>query len=309
MNETVARQAAAQAAIAQRIARLPLWRGAVRPEILPGGLSNQNFIVRDGADSYVVRVVGGDDPAHGIVRAREVAVSRAAHRAGIAPELVHAEPDLLVLRFVAGHTLTADDVRAPAMLERIAALLRRCHSEVAPHLRGPAPCFWVFHALRDYLAGLAEQGWAAERVARLGRIVAALERAVGPVSLALAHNDLMPNNIIDDGERLWLIDWEYGGFGAPLFDLAGLAVNNELDAAACTHLLTAYFGRAPGAALLRRFTAMRIAGELRESLWARVQERTATLDFDYARYAAEHEDRFELAYAVFRGLPGRRAPN
>jgi thiamine kinase-like enzyme len=300
MNETEGRQAAAAPAqIAQRIARLPLWRGAVRPAILPGGLSNRNFIVRDGADSYVVRVVGGDDPAHGIVRAREVAVSRAAHRAGIAPELVHAEPDLLVLRFVEGRTLTADDVSDPAMLERIALLLRRCHCEVAPHLRGPAPCFWVFHALRDYLAGLAEQGWKAERIARLGRIVAALERAVGPVRLALTHNDLMPNNIIDDGERLWLIDWEYGGFGAPLFDLAGLAVNNELDAEACAHLRAAYFGRKPSAALLRRFAAMRIAAELRESLWARVQERSATLDFDYAGYAEKHEARFEAAYATF----------
>src|SRR5471030_735576 len=122
MTETDGIQAVAPAAIAQRIAELPLWRGAVRPEILHGGLSNQNFIVRDGEDSYVVRVVGGDDPRHGIVRAREVAVSRAAHRAGIAPELVHAEPGLLVLRLIAGRTLTAADVAEPAMLRRIAAL-------------------------------------------------------------------------------------------------------------------------------------------------------------------------------------------
>jgi thiamine kinase-like enzyme len=285
----------------RRIACLALWRGKIRAEILPGGLSNRNFVVRDGADGYVVRLVGGDDPAHGIVRAREIAVSRAAHRAGIAPELVHAEPGLLVLRLVAGRTLTAADVAEPAMLRRIAALMLRCHREVAEHLRGPTPCFWVFHALQDYLAALAEHGVPAGRIARLRRIAGELEAAAGPTRLALTHNDLMPGNLIDDGEKLWLIDWEYGGFGAPLFDLATLVVDNALDAVAAAALLEAYFRRAPSAALLRRFAAMRVAAELREALWARVQEIHATLAFDYAGYGAEHEARFELAYAAFRG--------
>src|SRR4030088_1188761 len=126
----------------RRIADLALWRGKIRVELLPGGLSNPNFVVRDGDESYVARLVGGDDPGHGIVRAREIAVSRAAHRAGIAPELAHAEPRLLVLRLIAGRTSTAAEVAEAAMLRRIPALLRRCHSEVAAHLRGPAPCFW-----------------------------------------------------------------------------------------------------------------------------------------------------------------------
>jgi thiamine kinase-like enzyme len=285
----------------RRIAGLALWRGAVRPESLPGGLSNRNFVVRDGDDAYVVRLVGGDDPAHGIVRAREIAVSQAAHRAGIAPELVHAEPGLLVLRLIEGRTLTAAAVGEPAMLRRIAALLRCCHGEVATHLRGPAPCFWVFHALRGYLAALAGDGMPSAAIERLGRIAAALETAVGPTRLALTHNDLMPGNLIDDGTRLWLIDWEYAGFGAPLFDLASLAVDNALDEAAQETLLAAYCRRAPSATLRRRFAAMRIAAALRESLWARVQQRHATLDFDYAFYAEEYEARFETEYAAFCG--------
>jgi thiamine kinase-like enzyme len=285
----------------RRIRGLALWRGPIVPEILPGGLSNRNYVVRDGGDGYVVRLVGGDDPAHGIVRAREVAVSRAAHRAGLAPELVVAEPGLLVFRLVGGRALTAQEVGAPAMLQRIAELLRRCHHEVAGHLRGPAPCFWVFHALRDYLATLAGDGMPAGRVKQLRAIVDDLEAEAGPTTLALTHNDLMPGNIIDDGARLWLIDWEYAGFGAPLFDLASLAVDNALDAAAQEALLAAYFRGPPNAAPRRRFAAMMLAAELREALWARVQESRATLSFDYVGYACEHEARFELAYVAFRG--------
>ena len=50
-----------------------------------------------------------------------------------------------------------------------------------------------------------------------------LEIATGPVELVVGHNDLLAANILDDGDQLWLIDWEYGGFNTPLFDLAGLA--------------------------------------------------------------------------------------
>jgi thiamine kinase-like enzyme len=288
-------------AAVRRIAGLPLWRGKVRPEILPGGLSNRNFVVRDSEAAYVVRLVGGDIPAHGIVRDREVAVSRASHRAGIAPELVLAEPGMLVFRFVDGRALTPAEVGDAAMLPRIAELLRRCHRDVAAHLRGPAPCFWVFHTLRHYLAELAAQGRLGGQIGRLRDTVEALEAVVGPTRLALTHNDLMPGNIIDDGTNLWLIDWEYGGFGAPLFDLASLVVDSGLDETAQVALLAAYFRRPPSAALLRRFAAMILAADLREMLWARVQESHGSLAFDYAAYGDVHERRFERGYAAFPG--------
>ena len=281
---------------ARRVGALPIWRGGVTLEKLPGGLSNRNFLVRDGSERYVARLVGGDVPEHGIVRANEIAVSRAAYRAGIAPELVFAEYDLLVFRFVAGRTLTAEEVRRPAMLDRIAALLRTCHGEVAAHLAGPAPFFWVFHALRDYLARLEAGGRMTGEIARLRRIVGALERRAGPIAPVVTHNDLMPGNLIDDGTRLWLIDWEYGGYGAPLFDLATLAVDNELDRAAQSYVLAAYLGGEPDAALRDRFAALVLAARLRESLWGRVQESHGQVAFDYRGYADDHGAKFAREY-------------
>src|SRR5205814_965390 len=80
----------------------------------------------------------------------EIASSRAAHAAGLAPELVHAEAGALVLRYVEGRTLAPADIRAPSMLPRLIPLLHRCHREIPKHLRGPAPFFWAYHAIRDY---------------------------------------------------------------------------------------------------------------------------------------------------------------
>ena len=85
-------------------------------------------------------------------------------------------------------------------------------------------------------------------VPELPRLLAAaeqLENSVGPIELVFGHNDLLAANLIDDGARLWLVDWEYGGFNSPLFDLGGLASNNELSPEQEDWLLEAYFERRP----------------------------------------------------------------
>ena len=135
-------------------ATLPCWGARVSPVPLAGGLTNDNFIVEDGGKRYVVRV-GGDIPAHNIVRTTEAAASRAAHAAGVSPRVRYAEPDALVIDFVDGRTLTPEDVRAPENLARLVELIRRAHREIPKHFPGPAPLFWVFQVVRDYARVLA----------------------------------------------------------------------------------------------------------------------------------------------------------
>ncbi len=93
-----------QSRSAARVAELSIWSRRVDPQPLAGGLSNHNFRVEDRGRRYVVRV-GDDMPVHGVVRANEVAASRAAHLAGLSPAVVHAEPGILVLDFIDGTDL------------------------------------------------------------------------------------------------------------------------------------------------------------------------------------------------------------
>ena len=123
-----------------------------------------------------------------------------------------------------------------------------------------------------------------------------VERIVGPVDIVLGHNDLLAANFIDDGMRLWLIDWEHAGLSSPLFDLANLSSNNGLSEAQDTWLLENYFERAGDSLLRHRFQAMKCASLLREAVWSMVSELTSTLDFDYAAYGAENMARFEVEY-------------
>jgi thiamine kinase-like enzyme len=279
---------------------LACWSGRVDPEPIGGGISNANFKVVDGGQAFFVRV-GDDFEVHGVLRRFELAASRAAHDAGIAPEVVHAEPGAMVFRFIEGRTLGPEDVRDPATLQRILDLVKRTHHDIPKHYRGPAPIFWVFQVLRDYAARLAEENHRLkEHLPRLMRIAEDLERAVGPIEIVFGHNDLLAANLLDDGRRLWLLDWEYGAFDSPLFDLGGLASNNELSPDQEERLLELYFERPASEDLRRRYAAMKCASLLREAMWSMVSEHHLAVDFDYVAYTTENLARFERAHAGLR---------
>src|SRR5215468_5146350 len=126
-----------------RAAALSCWSGSVTPEPLTGGITNANFVVADRGRRHFVRI-GDDITVHGILRFHELAASRAAAAAGLSPAVLHHEPGAVVFEYIEGKTYTAGDVRQPAALRRILPLLRRCHSEMPTHFRGPALIFWVF---------------------------------------------------------------------------------------------------------------------------------------------------------------------
>lgn len=263
------------------IAALPIWHGPVALAPLHGGLSNVSFVATDRSGRYVVRLTR-DFPFHGVYRDREVGIARAAHAAGFAPEVVHAAPGLMVSRFLEARALTAEDVRAD--IERIAALLRRFHAEMPTHTPAVDYAFDVFDVIRSYLrqlAGHADPTRLAQW-ARLNDALAAEHQAAQPV---FAHHDLLPGNLLDDGRRLWLIDFEYAGIGSPLFDLANLSSHAGFSTALSDDLLTAYFGRRD-AVPHRAHRAMEAASLLREALWSLVSDiHIREREVDYVGYA------------------------
>jgi thiamine kinase-like enzyme len=287
-----------------RIRALPCWDGPIMLEPLKGGLSNVSFrITEEGGRRAVVRI-GTDFPFHHVARSREAATSRAAHAAGLSPRVIHDEPGILVLEFIDGRTYGEADVRDNVVA--CANLLKRCHRDLARHIRGPAQIFWVFHVLRDYAATLIEAGHR-NRPLLAGWMKAAerLEAAQVPLPIVFGHHDLLPTNFLDDGARLWLIDWEYGGFGTAMFDLANIAANASFGRAEEEALLATYFESAPDPALRRSFEAMKAASALREAMWGMVSE--LYLDspgVDYVAHGDEFIGRFDRLITAFeRGAP------
>ena len=282
------------------IRALPLWRGPIDIAPLLGGITNKNYIVADGDRRVVVRL-GGDIPVHGVMRFNELAASMAAGAAGVSPKVLCAAPMAMALEYISGRTYDAEDVRQNR--GRCVDLVKRLHRELARQLRGPTLAFNVFHVIRDYAHTLVEdQSRIAPQLPRLLSASESLERAVGPIDLVFGHNDLLAANFIDDGRRLWVVDWDYAGWSSPLFDLGGLSSNNGFDAADDDAMLEQYFETAPTDALRRRFKAMLCASLLRETLWSLVSESRSEIDFDYVAYSDQNMSRFEDALAAFRQM-------
>jgi thiamine kinase-like enzyme len=281
---------------ASHIAALPCWSGKVDPQPLAGGMTNRNYVVNDRAQRFVVRL-GDDIPLHGILRFNERAASRAAYAADVSPQVFYADRGVMVLQYIEGKTYTAADIRDPNNFPRVIDLLQRTHRNIAQYLEGPVLIFWVFHILRGYFANLRQSQ--SPRLALLASLVpraAKLEAAVGDMPLVFSHNDLLAANFLDDGKRLWLIDWDYAGYNSPLFDLGGLASNNEFDTSLTEILLQQYFGRLDNEQLIC-FHAMKCASLLRETMWSIMSEIYSTIDFDYVSYTDVNLKRFESAYA------------
>ncbi|MGD1879845.1 MAG: phosphotransferase [Kiloniellaceae bacterium] len=284
----------------EKVKALGLWHGPIDPQPLSGGITNVNFLVEDAGRKLVVRV-GDDIPIQQVMRFTELAARRAAAAAGISPTVVHHEPGVLVIDYIAGRTLAAEDLQQRATLEKALPLVAKVHRELPKFLRGPALAFWVFHVIRDYGWTLKEGNSPhAVLLPALLALAQTLEEAVGPVEMVFGHNDLLPANFLDDGERLWLIDWDYAGFNSPLFDLGGLASNNQLSAEQEGWMLETYFERPLDDALRRRYQAMKCASLLRETLWSMVSEIHSDIDFDYAAYTAENLARFQAAVKDFQ---------
>jgi thiamine kinase-like enzyme len=266
-----------------------VWPGEqVSIEPLGGGITNRNFKVGAGGQEFVLRIGGTDTELLGIDRTAEHAASRIAAELGLGPEVVaFIEPEgYLVTRFVDGEVGKVD-------VERVGAALRLLHG--GPALPGR---FDSFRVVETYRVTAREHGLAVPSAYEAAKELAdRIEHRRSGAPLRPCHNDLLNANFIDDGVRLWLVDWEYAGMGDPFFDLGNFAVNHELTEEGENALLAAY-GSDEGDALV----LMRFMSDFREAMWGIVQLAISELDFDFAAYAEEHFERLARTAAEPRFL-------
>ena len=286
------------------IHNLPCWQGDITISPLHGGLSNENFLVVDDAGKHVVRF-GDDYPFHHVHRERERMTARAAHEAGFAPALEFAQPGVMVSQFLGAKTYGPEDVRAN--IGRVAALMRGFHTTMPFHVTGAGFIFWVFHVIRDYARTL--EAGNSRKVADLPGYLALaeeMEKAQVPLPIVFGHNDLLPANLLDTGDRLWLIDFEYAGFSTAMFDLAGLSSNAGFSTAESEALLEAYFDVQPSPELKRSLAAMQCASLLREAMWSMVSElHLDTPGVDFVAYSEENLERLAAALDTYRSTYGQ----
>jgi thiamine kinase-like enzyme len=281
--------------IVDRVTEISGWPSAV--EDLPGGLTNRNLKVTTPRGPIVVRVSDGATPLLSIDRDREHINSVAAAEAGVGAPVLDYRPGrgLIVFGFIEGRTCAASDLHDVPTLRRVARACRRLHE--GPRFDGS---FDMFEVQARYLDIVREHGFRLpdrylEFRPAVERVRAALDvRAEGT---APCHNDLLPENFIDDGTKIWIIDYEYSGNNDPCFELGNIWSEADLPLEHLTVLVEEYYGRAyrHKVARARLFGLMAKYGW---TLWASIQDAVSTIDFDfwswgmekYTRAVAEFDD-------------------
>jgi len=246
--------------------------------------------------TFVARCNRSDTTLLGIDREAESFNTRAAELSGVGAPFVEFRPDLgiLVIGYIDGRTYTNADLRTPGTLARVADACRTLHT--GPRFQGD---FDMFTRREFYVRTCQEGGFRipdtytayADDFARIGKAL-----AQHPVPTAPCNNDLLAGNFVDDGDKLWLIDYEYSGNNDPFFELGNTWTECELDEEHLDELVTAYVGH-ESPALRARARLWAIASRYGWSLWGFIQAATLEDDFDFYGWGQE---RFDNAVADFR---------
>jgi thiamine kinase-like enzyme len=268
--------------------RVELLRDRTNLSELSGGLTNRNLKVETPHGNYVARISSNESDLLAIDRKSEYENSKLAADASIGARVYEYLPNdgLLVIAFLPGRTYTARDVAAN--LSRVAESCRTLHN-AKPFVRD----FDMFKVQSGYLKIVEERGFRVpDKYHEFAEYKDLLLRAFTSTDTGKVpcNNDLLPANFIDDGTKIWLIDYEYSGNNDPCFELGNIWSEAGMSIQQLQELVSAYYGvdRPDKFARAWLFSVLAKYGW---TLWASIQDGISELDFDFWAWGmAKYDD-------------------
>ena len=273
--------------IEDAVGKIEDWRGkSISIQPLSGGLTNSNYRVEVEGTPYFVRVPGESTELLAIDRENEYYNTKAAAEAGVAPKVLYYLPEfcVMVLEFLDGQTMSKDALSVPGMPTRMAQVIKKLH-DGSRFLTD----FNMFRLTDYYLDVCRERtipipdGYL-ERMPTVERIEKAM--SVHPFQTVPCNNDLLAENYLDDGKQLWLIDYEYSGNNDPTFELGNTCQEMQFNDDQIREVCAAYFGQASAEKIARMKLNM-IMSDVGWGLWAAIQAKISTIEFDFWGWAIE----------------------
>jgi thiamine kinase-like enzyme len=266
------------------LAGIPMLAGYDGPVERLGGLTNRVYRVGDAC----LRIPGPGTSEY-IDRSNEAVAAREAAKAGVAPAVLHfdEETGTMVTRFIKG----ADTMSPERFTTRQGAPARAGHALHALHGSGAVfpHRFELFRMIDEYLAVLSRKDVALP--SGYHDVVREAERSVRSalaardLPLTACHCDPLCENFLDNGHRMWIVDWEYSGMNDPMWDLGDLSVEAGFDAQRDEAMVRAYFGGEPRPAERGRIVLYKAMCDLLWTLWGLIQLANGNPADDFRAYA------------------------
>jgi len=273
--------------IREVVNQIPDWSGKEISIIpLSGGLTNSNFKVDVDGCSYFVRLPGADTELLAINRENEHYNTRAAHDAGAGPRVIYHLPEYnaMVLEFLIGQTMSKESLNQSGMPTRMAEAIKKLHS--GPRFLTNFNMFrlteYYLQICKDREIPIPDGYW--ERMDTVSTIEQAM--SVKQLGTVPCNNDLLAENYLDDGNQLWLIDYEYSGNNDPTFELGNTCQEMLFSDSQIEEVCTAYFGESTADKIARMKLNM-ILSDVGWGLWAAIQVKISTIEYDFWGWATE----------------------
>ena len=277
----------------------------VRDEVknLSRGLTNINLQVSTPTGEYVARISSNSSSLLSIDRNAEFENSKIAAQVGVGAPVYDYLPDfgLLVIGFIPGRTYTSSDVAAN--LTRVAQSVKKLHS-AKPFVRD----FDMFEIQKGYLNIVTERGFRlpdqylnyAQHLDKMKQALSVLAEPKVP-----CNNDLLAANFIDDGEKIWLIDYEYSGNNDACFELGNIYSESSLSYEQLIELVDAYYGKHRADKVARAWLYALLA-RYGWTLWASIQASVSEIEFNFWDWGME---KYEVAMRDFASPQFNQALN
>ena len=224
-----------------RIAELLPSKVSLSTKKLEDGFSNTSYLIGwQGEPRLVLRLPGIEESKFAVNRRAEMATVTQAAQLGISPPLLWQDDHgVLVSQYVAQPALSWQVEHDTTSVQRLANLLVTTHTmESGEH------SYCVYKVIEHYLKQIAEAVCDEDVLTKEWQLLRswfqALVPSLSPLANTLCHNDMNPKNVLMDDQTAWLIDWEYAGYGDPLFDLAVVVQSHNLSASMAKQLCQFY---------------------------------------------------------------------
>jgi len=270
--------------IAAICAQFPVLGNSITMKPLGGGLTNKNYRIDTSQDTYVLRISEPSSSLLSIDRNNERINTARAHKSGVGPRVIDCLPEenVLLIEWIEAKTLHASDLRHDdGLLERVALSLKKLHSSAA--FEGD---FYFPLIRKHYKETVVSRNYfmPVDYLELEPRIIA-LENAMlqHPEVKVPCNNDLLAENFMDDGNKIWIIDYEYAGQNEASFDLGNLAAESDLTDSQLQRLCEAYW-KEHSPIKVAKAIAWSIIARYGWVLWASIQEQVSSIDFDFRNF-------------------------
>ena len=269
---------------------VPVFKEDIAVERFGKGISNYTFLVTCNNRKFIAKFLNDLTLFH-TTHIQEVAAAKAAHKLGIAPKIIHYDNKVIVSEYIQSKTLTTEEIKEEERLKELISLLKLVHKNAAYYFRGPAMFTWSFYCIRNYIRTLKNLNSPhIENFNNYLKDIIIFEDISSPFEIVFTHGDFFISNILDDGKKLWLVDWEYAGYNSPLSDIASLSKHGQLDQEEENFILKQYYEIPITSKLMHQLQAMKCASILKEGLWSMIAEIEPPIDYDFRQYTKEKLD-------------------